>query len=165
MVNLRSRAALEVAKTVSTTGRTITSTFPSEKASVQNRRKRAKTEPEDITSSTTSDAALDTQNGAASVGKPVKKSRKTNVQKEAEIAPQELPFLSREEVIQATTIAYPKLPFNLPEAVQHLRSVDVRFHNLLDTIELTPYNELVQGQVKELDLFRTLTSSDRKSVV
>lgn len=87
---------------------------------------------------------------------PVKKSKKEPAQAVTE---EQRPFLTREEVIKCTTINYPKLPFHLPDAVQHLRNVDSRFHVLFDSIELTPYKEIVNGQVKELDVFRTLTSS------
>lgn len=72
---------------------------------------------------------------------------------------EQLPLLSRDEVSKATTIDYPRLPFDLDEAVAHLRSVDSRFHPILDQIELKPYQELVDGRVRELDLFRTLATS------
>lgn len=70
-----------------------------------------------------------------------------------------LPLLSRDQVSKATTIDYPRLPFDLDEAVSHLRSIDSRFDSILDQIELKPYQELVDGRVRELDLFKTLATS------
>ncbi|PWN33758.1 DNA glycosylase [Meira miltonrushii] len=97
---------------------------------------------------------------------PSPKKRKATPKKEsgkpatAHVAEEEqLPLLSRDEVSKATTIDYPRLPFDLDEAVSHLRSVDSRFDTMLEQIELKPYQELVDGRVRELDLFRTLATS------
>lgn len=69
------------------------------------------------------------------------------------------PLLSRKEISEGTTIDYPRLPFHLSDAVAHLRATDVRFHSLLDQVELKPYQELEDGRVRELNLFRTLATS------
>lgn len=92
------------------------------------------------------------------------RKRKTPVKKETAAASaaaeeEELPLLSREDVRKATTIDYPRLPFDLSEAMTHLRTTDVRFNGMLDVVELKPYQELVDGRVRELDLFRTLCTS------
>lgn len=146
MVNLRTRAAVVSAAPMASNGRSISQSFTAQKANLQSR-KRAKSEKVDATES------------AVHSTSPVKKVRKTSVKITEDSEEVPLPFMTREEVLRATTIAYPKLPFQLSDAVQHLRAADVRFHHLLDTVELTPYKELENGQVKELDLFRTLTSS------
>ena len=144
MVKLRSSAALALPPpALSTSTRSISRSFPAEKAAVQGR-KRVK-----------GDTAPKATESIAS-SPPVKKAKR-----EAAVIADEtaLPLLTREEVVRGSVIAYPTLPFRLSDAVQHLRSVDVRFHSLLDRIELKPYKELEDGQVKELDLFRTLASS------
>lgn len=71
----------------------------------------------------------------------------------------ERPLLERSEITKGTTIEYPRLPFDLNQAIEHLKSVDIRFHTLLHDVELKPYIELEEGQVRELDLFQTLASS------
>ncbi|UZJ57300.1 hypothetical protein CBS101457_006620 [Exobasidium rhododendri] len=146
MANLRARNLQAAATSLSTNSKTINQSFTAQKANTAAppSRKRVKSEK--------GDAPVDAS--------PAKKSRKMSAKAEkVQIDEVSLPFLSREEVIRATTIACPTLPFHLSDAVHHLRSVDVRFHHLLDTIELTPYKELENGEVKELDLFRTLASS------
>lgn len=145
MVNLRSRSALASVTPITSNARLITKTFVGEKATAQPR-KRAQT-------------AESTKERQAADKSPAKKKSRKITAAEEQILQESLPFLSREEVIKCTTIGYPQLPFRLSDAVHHLRSVDVRFHHLLDTIELTPYKELENGQVKELDMFRTLTTS------
>lgn len=150
MVNLRSRSALaSVVTPVASNARLITQTFVGEKA-IPQPRKRAKAAAAESTKETTQ---------AADKSPVMKKSKKSVTAIEEQGKQEALPFLSREEVIKCTTIAYPQLPFRLSDAIHHLRSVDVRFHSLLDKIELTPYKELENGQVKELDMFRTLTTS------
>lgn len=143
-MKLRSSAAVALAPpALSTSTRPISRSFPAEKATVQGRKRVKGGKDPNSTESIAS-------------GPPVKKAKR-----EAAVMADEpqLPLLTREEVVRGSVIAYPTLPFRLSDAVEHLRSVDVRFHSLLDRIELKPYKELEDGQVKELDLFRTLTSS------
>jgi DNA-3-methyladenine glycosylase II len=102
--------------------------------------------------------STDGSNGAPSTSsagkaKTVKKESVAAVEEESR------PLLSREEVCRATTIDYPTLPFSLDEAIEHLRRHDVRFHSLLDKVELKPFMELVEGRVRDLDLFKTLATS------
>lgn len=58
-----------------------------------------------------------------------------------------------------TTLAFPSLPFSLDEARKHLIGQDVRFERLFEQIELKTYNELENGEVKELNIFRSLVTS------
>ncbi|WFD28429.1 DNA-3-methyladenine glycosylase II [Malassezia nana] len=69
------------------------------------------------------------------------------------------PLLSADEVALCTTLAQPKLPFSLEEARAHLCHVDPRFETLFAQMDLKNYEELRDGQVKELNLFRVLTTS------
>ncbi|WFD20598.1 DNA-3-methyladenine glycosylase II [Malassezia caprae] len=87
---------------------------------------------------------------------PARKRRKTTVSESSDTLP---PLLPAEEVAQCTTLAQPKLPFSLVEAQQHLCRVDPRFQALFAQMDLKTYEELRDGQVKELNLFRVLTTS------
>ena len=64
------------------------------------------------------------------------------------------PLLSSEEARLCTTIAQPKLSFDLNAASEHLCAIDRRFRPLFEKIELKMYRELLDGQVKEVNLFR-----------
>lgn len=96
-----------------------------------------------------------TANGKA---KRAKKEEKEGVKK-AEEEEEKRPLLSRAEIKEATTIAYPALSFDLDHARRHLTNTDVRFGPLLAQIPLRTYEEVAQGTIRELDLFRTLSSS------
>jgi len=87
---------------------------------------------------------------------PARKRRKTTVTESPDALP---PLLPAEEVVQCTTLAQPKLPFSLVEAQKHLCHVDPRFQALFAQMDLKTYEELRDGQVKELNLFRVLTTS------
>lgn len=71
-------------------------------------------------------------------------------QEEAE----QLELLSRDEITRCTTLPQPHLSFSLQEAKEHLCRMDVRFGPLFDQIELGMYKEMLDGEVKELNLFR-----------
>lgn len=144
MSRTQTRSAIASIVSPSTPTRTVSQAFVGIKAPSQSR-KRVKAEPTETT--------LNAEEKAS----PSKKIKSASIKTEAK--EESFTFLSREEVIKCTTITYPKLPFHLSDAISHLRNIDVRFHPLLDEIKLTPYEEVKNGQVKELDLFRTLTSS------
>ncbi|PWN52066.1 DNA glycosylase [Violaceomyces palustris] len=73
--------------------------------------------------------------------------------------PEPLPLLTPEECHLRTTITRPDLPFNLTHARNHLCSVDPRFGQLFETIPIKTYEEVTSGQVKEINLFKSLASS------
>ena len=87
---------------------------------------------------------------------PARKRRKAVVSESPNTLP---PLLPAEEVAQCTTLVQPKLPFSLAEAQEHLCRVDPRFHTLFAQMDLKMYEELRDGQVKELNFFRVLTTS------
>lgn len=58
-----------------------------------------------------------------------------------------------------TTLPFPKLPFSLKEAREHLIKTDIRFKKCFDNVELKTYLELVDGEVKELNVFSSLVTS------
>lgn len=77
-----------------------------------------------------------------------------------EAAPPSLPpLLPDDQVYQCTTIEQPVLPFSLDTAKAHLCRVDPRFKALFAQMELKVYDEMYRGDVKQLNLFRTLTTS------
>lgn len=67
---------------------------------------------------------------------------------------EELELLPRDEITRCTTLPQPHLSFSLQEAKEHLCRMDVRFGPLFDQIELGMYKEMLDGEVKELNLFR-----------
>lgn len=88
---------------------------------------------------------------------PPKKARTT---KRAPAAPaEEPPLLTREESALCTTLQQPKLPFDLDMARAFLCDKDPRFEPLFQQLDLKMYNELRDGELKELNLFRVLTTS------
>lgn len=87
------------------------------------------------------------------------KAKRAKVEPAKEEEQEERALLSRDEVKEATTIAYPVLSFDLDHARRHLINTDVRFAPLLDNIPLRTYEEVARGTIRELDLFRTLSSS------
>ena len=96
--------------------------------------------------------------GAVSPKKSSTQNGKSSGKAKAEEEP--LPeLLDPSQVHLYTTVPYPTLPFDLSAATLHLTRADPRFTKLVDLVELRPFLELAQGQVKELDLFKTLTTS------
>lgn len=74
--------------------------------------------------------------------------------------PAELPPLQSDAEIQlCTTLEQPTLSFSLEDAKAHLCRVDPRFVPLFAQMELRLYEELRDGTVKQLNLFRVLTTS------
>ena len=69
------------------------------------------------------------------------------------------PLLDRSAVSAYTTVQRPSLPFSLSAAVGHLRRADARFDKLFALVPLRPFLELARGEVRELDLFKTLCTS------
>ncbi|WFC94801.1 DNA-3-methyladenine glycosylase II [Malassezia brasiliensis] len=70
-----------------------------------------------------------------------------------------LPLLSPEEVARCTTLEQPRLTFDLQEAKAYLCARDPRFVSLFAQMDLKTYEELRDGEVKELNLFRVLVTS------
>ena len=71
----------------------------------------------------------------------------------------ELPLLTAEQIAACTTLEQPKLPFDLATAREHLCAADVRFQALFAQMDLTVYEELCDGHIRELNLFRVLSTS------
>lgn len=69
------------------------------------------------------------------------------------------PILTEEEIVLRTTLTQPCLAFSLEDAREHLCRCDSRFIRMFMQMELKTYDELKDGQVKELNLFRVLTTS------
>ncbi|WFD33151.1 DNA-3-methyladenine glycosylase II [Malassezia sp. CBS 17886] len=69
------------------------------------------------------------------------------------------PLLPAEEISKCTTLAQPVLPFSLADARAHLCRIDPRFQPLFEQLELRAYEEMIDGTVKEINLFRVITMS------
>ncbi|WFD03587.1 DNA-3-methyladenine glycosylase II [Malassezia obtusa] len=69
------------------------------------------------------------------------------------------PLLSPEDAALCTTLRQPKLAFDLQEARAYLCAKDPRFVALFAQMDLKMYEELRDGELKELNLFRVLTTS------
>lgn len=97
------------------------------------------------------------------IGPPLEAEFEPSAHKKAKVEPRvidsELPLLPEDKVKLCTTLNQPKLSFSIHEARQHLCSVDSRFASLFAQLDLKVYDELRSGKVKELNLFRVLTTS------
>ena len=97
------------------------------------------------------------------IGPPLEAEFEPSAHKKAKVEPRvidsELPLLPEDKVKLCTTLNQPKLSFSIQEARQHLCSIDSRFASLFAQLDLKVYDELRSGKVKELNLFRVLTTS------
>ncbi|WFD43571.1 DNA-3-methyladenine glycosylase II [Malassezia psittaci] len=107
-----------------------------------------------ISSKSESNSAKNNSDGSAAP--PAKKPRTAKASKEEEI---ERPLLSMDQVSLCTTLQQPRLTFDLSEAQNHLCEVDPRFKPLFAQMDLKLYKEVQDGELKELNLFRVLTTS------
>ncbi|KAN0062273.1 hypothetical protein ACQY0O_005454 [Thecaphora frezii] len=74
----------------------------------------------------------------------------------------DIPDVSDADLLVRTVLPYPTLTFSLQEATSHLCGCDPRFRRLVDLVPIRTYEELSrasQQETKELDLFRTLSTS------
>ena len=69
------------------------------------------------------------------------------------------PLLHPDDVLHRTTLQQPQLTFDLQEAKAYLCARDPRFVSLFAQMDLKTYEELRDGEVKELNLFRVLVTS------
>ena len=69
------------------------------------------------------------------------------------------PLLHPDDVVQRTTLQQPQLTFDLQEAKAYLCARDPRFVSLFAQMDLKTYEELRDGEVKELNLFRVLVTA------